>query len=293
MEVCDVVARGGAAFDEVQVCAFIHDDQRMLELACPLRIQAEVGLERDLHGDALRHIHEGTAGPDSAVERREFVVLRRNKMHEVLADHGLVFRVQSAFEIHVDDALSLHFLADIVVDKLRVVLGADAGQILVLRLRNAQLGERVADLLRHILPLVLHLVVFGADIGRNVIHVETRDIRSPIRHFETVVDLQRTQPEFPHPVGIVFLPGQALYDLCGETRVKAVIVRAVVADIIDTAVYVRDLGLLDIFHFVLVCIVCLFAHNDPYPSKAANPSLPICSIRSAPPSAAIFPSTMT
>ena len=165
VEICDVVARSGAAFNEVQVCAFIHDDQRMLELACPFRVQAEVGLERDLHGDALRHIHEGTAGPDSAVKRREFVVLRRDQVHEVLADHRFVFRMKSAFEIHVDDALSLHFLADIVVDKLRVVLGADSCQILVLRLRNAQLGERVADLLRHILPLVLHLVVSGPQSG--------------------------------------------------------------------------------------------------------------------------------
>ena len=96
-----------------------------------------------------------------------------------------------------------------------------------------------------------------------MIHVETRDIRSPIRHFETVVDLQRTQPEFPHPVGIVFLPGQALYDLSGETRIKAVIICAVVADIINTAVDVRDLRLLDIFCFILICIVCLFAHIDP------------------------------
>ena len=97
-----------------------------------------------------------------------------------------------------------------------------------------------------------------------MLHIQTRNVRSPVRHFHIVVDFQRAQPELPHPCGVILLPGQALDDLCRKTCVKTVVVRAIVSDVIDTAIDVRDLGLLDgfgiVLRFVLICIVYLFAH---------------------------------
>src|SRR3990172_638957 len=42
-----------AAFDVVDLGALVHDDERALELAGVLAVDAEVGLERERHLDAL------------------------------------------------------------------------------------------------------------------------------------------------------------------------------------------------------------------------------------------------
>jgi len=65
--------------------------------------------------------------------------------HEVLADDLFVL---SDGLVHVteDDALLLPLLLHVLVDDLRLVLGADAGERVLLGLRNAQLVEGVFDL---------------------------------------------------------------------------------------------------------------------------------------------------
>ena len=79
------VHRGGAAFDVVHFGPFVHDDQRPLKLAHVLGVDAEIGLQRELDLHALGHVDERTARPDGRVERREFVVVRRNDRGEILA----------------------------------------------------------------------------------------------------------------------------------------------------------------------------------------------------------------
>ncbi len=74
--------RRGAAFHVHHLGAFIGDDERALELAEVLRVDAEVGLQRVLHLHARRHIDEGAAAEDGAVERAEFVVARRDDFAE-------------------------------------------------------------------------------------------------------------------------------------------------------------------------------------------------------------------
>ena len=61
VEVCNVVLRRGTSLDEVQACALVHDDERVLELPRALGVEAEVGLEgyRQMH--SLRHVHERAA----------------------------------------------------------------------------------------------------------------------------------------------------------------------------------------------------------------------------------------
>ena len=50
--------RRGAAFHVHDLGAFVGDDERALELAEVLRVDAEVGLQRLLHLHALRHVDE-------------------------------------------------------------------------------------------------------------------------------------------------------------------------------------------------------------------------------------------
>ena len=74
VQVGDVVLRGRAALDKVQVCALVHDNQGVLELARAGGVQAEVGLQGNVHMHARRDVDEGTAAPHSAVQRRKLVV---------------------------------------------------------------------------------------------------------------------------------------------------------------------------------------------------------------------------
>ena len=72
------VHRGRAAFDVVHAGPFIDDDQRPLELAHVLGVDAEIGLQREFDLHALGHVDERPARPDGRVEGRELVVVRRN-----------------------------------------------------------------------------------------------------------------------------------------------------------------------------------------------------------------------
>ena len=138
------VDRGRAALDVVDLGALVDNDQRALELAGVLAVDPEVGLQRQRDLDALRNVHERAARPDRAVERRELVVLGRDDRPEVLLeDLGVVLeRLVGAHEYDADLA---QLFADAVVDDLRVVLGADSGKELALRLRDAEPLERRLD----------------------------------------------------------------------------------------------------------------------------------------------------
>lgn len=68
VQVRHVVLRCRAALDEVQAGIVLHDDQRVLELARALRVQAEVALQGEVQLHALRHVDERAAAPHRAVE---------------------------------------------------------------------------------------------------------------------------------------------------------------------------------------------------------------------------------
>ena len=68
------VHRGGAAFDVVDLGPFVDDDQRPLELAHLLGIDAEIGLQRELDLHARGHVDERTTRPDGRVEGGKLVV---------------------------------------------------------------------------------------------------------------------------------------------------------------------------------------------------------------------------
>ena len=86
--------------------------------------------------------------------------------------------------IHVeeDDAQGGEILAQGVVDHLGLVLGADAGQELPLRLGDAQLLEGVLDVGRDLVP-GLALLLGRADVIEDVLEIEVLElVRAPVGH---------------------------------------------------------------------------------------------------------------
>ena len=101
----------------MHVRALVDDDQRPLELAHVLGIDPEIGLQRDLHVDALRHVDERAAGPDGGVQGRELVVPDRDDGTEVLLEEVLVL-LEPGVGVEEDHALALELFVDLVVDHL-------------------------------------------------------------------------------------------------------------------------------------------------------------------------------
>ena len=188
MEVGHIVFRCGTALDKVKVRVLIDNNQRMLELACARRIQAEIRLQRDFHGNPLRHIDKRTAGPDGSVQCGKFVVGRFHQFHKVFPHHIRVLTMQRTLHIGIDNTLRRNFRADVVIDQLRIILCAHTGERFPLCLRNAETLKRIFDVIRHIGPLCFHFRI-RADIRYDVIHVQTLNRRTPVRNRHLVVDL--------------------------------------------------------------------------------------------------------
>ena len=175
------VDRRGAALDVVDVGVLVDDDQRPLELAHVLGVDAEVGLQRDLDVHALGHVDERAAGPDRRVERGELVVADRDHRAEVLLEDLRVL-AQAGVGVEEDDALLLEVLADLVVDDLGLVLRGDARhQALLLRLGDAELVVRVLDVGRQVVPR-RRLLLGRADEVLDVVEVDARQVGAPGRH---------------------------------------------------------------------------------------------------------------
>ena len=240
MEVRDVILWRRASLDEVQTRTLVDDDECVLKLARALGVQAEVRLQRDGHLHALRHVHERAAGPDRAVQRRELMVARRDELHEILVHHVGVLALECALHIGIDNTLCGHLVLDIVVHELGIVLRADAGKRFALRLRDAEPFEGILNILRDVLPVVFHIGL-GADVGRDMIHVQALNGRAPIRDRHLIIDLQRLQPELLHPDRIALFLGELVDDLRRQALLHAIGIVLFVADVIDAAVNVRDL----------------------------------------------------
>ena len=142
-----------AALDVVHLGALVGDDQRALELAHVLRVDAEVGLQRHLDVHAGRHVDERAAGPHRGVEGGELVVVGRDDLGPVLLDE-LGVLLQRGVHVAEDDALALEVLPVAVEDDLGLVLRGDAGEVLPLGLGDAELLVGVLDGVGELVPLV-------------------------------------------------------------------------------------------------------------------------------------------
>ena len=242
MEVGHVVFGGRAALDEVQVRALIHDDEGMLKLACAGGVQAEVGLQRNLHMHARRDVDEGAAAPNSAVQGRELMIGGRHQLHEMLAHHLGIGAGEGAFHIGVHNALGGYFSLDVVVNHLGVILSTDTGQAGALGLGDAQTLKGVLDVVGHFAPLAAHLGI-GAHVGDNVAHVQAGDGGAPVLHRHLVVGFQCFQAEDAHPFRVVLFLTDLFHDL--RRQAGADLERRVgrIFDVVNAAVYFGDVGL--------------------------------------------------
>ena len=224
----------------MQTRALIDNDECVFKLASTLGVQTEVRLQRDGHLHALRHVHERAAGPDRAVQGRKLMIARCDELHEILVHHIGVLALERALHVGIDDALCSHFVPDVVIHELGIVLCADAGERFALRLRDAETLESIFNILRDVLPVAFH-VGLGTDVCCNVIHVQPLDGRAPIRDRHLVIDLQRLQPELLHPDRIALFLREPVDDLRCQALLHAIGIVLFVADVIDAAVNVRDL----------------------------------------------------
>ena len=188
MQVCYIIFGRGAALNEVEAGTFVHNDQRMLKLACTLGVQAEVALQRNLHLHSLGYIHKGSARPHRTVKGGELVIPRGDQLHEVLLHHVGVLPVECAFHVGVYHTLCGNLFPHVVIHQLRVVLGTYACQTLPLCFRDAQALEGILNVLGDVFPVVLHLGV-GAHIGSNVRHVQPFDAGTPVGDLHFIINL--------------------------------------------------------------------------------------------------------
>ena len=198
------VDRRRAALHVVQVAALFGNDQRPLKLTHVLRVDPEVCLQRHVQLHALRHIDERTAGPHRAVQRRVLVVTGRNDRPKVLPDNLRVLRNRLVHP-QEDHALLRQVLADVVVHHLGVVLRPGACQERLLRLRDAQLVERVLDVLRNVVP-VRRILVRRLHVVVDVIEVQRCQrlwTARPLRILLLKEALVRVQPVLQHPRRLV------------------------------------------------------------------------------------------
>ena len=181
--------------------ALVHDDERALELPHVLRVDPEVGLKRKIHLHALGHVDEGPAAPHRAVQRGELVVRGRNDRAEVLPEELRVL-LQSGARVEEDDALLGEGRLDLVIDRFGVVLGAHAGEELLLGLGNPETVEGLLDVRRHLVP-GLPLLLGRLQVVVDVLEVDLLHLAAPAWQRLLLELLERLEAELLHPGGLV------------------------------------------------------------------------------------------
>ena len=209
-----LVDRRRAALDVVHVAALVGDDQRALELAHVLGVDAEVGLQRDLDVHARRHVDERAARPHRRVQRGELVVAGRDDGAEVLLEE-LGVLLQRGVGVHEDDALALELFVDLVVDHLGLVLRGDArDEALALSLGDAELLVGVLDVVGQVFP-GLGLLLGRAHEVLDVVEVDLREIGTPGGHRLRSKSLSALAA-LEHPFGLALQPRDVGDHLWGD-----------------------------------------------------------------------------
>ena len=215
MQALGGVHRRRAALDVVHRSALVDDDQRPLELPHALRVDAEVGLQREVDLHPGRNVDKRPTRPDGRVQRGEFIVVRRDDFAEVLAEQFGVL-LHRRVRIGEDDALLGEFLLERSVDYLALELGFHArDQTLLLRLENAELVVGVLNFGRDIFPGG-RLLLGWLEVIVDIIEVDA-DLAAPVGHWFRLEDLERPETELPHPLGLALHLRDLLDDFAVQT----------------------------------------------------------------------------
>ncbi len=103
VELVLVAHRRGAAFEIAHVGALVGDDQRALELAGVLLVDAEIGRKLHRAAHARRHVDERAVGEHRRIERGEEIVRDRHHGAEILL-HQIGMLAQRLRDRHEDHA---------------------------------------------------------------------------------------------------------------------------------------------------------------------------------------------
>ncbi len=106
-----VAHRRGAAFEIADIGALVGDDQRALELAGVLLVDAEIGRQLHRAAHARRHVDERAVGEHRRVERGEEVVGHRHDRAEIFL-HQLGMLAHRLRDRHEDHAGLLQLLLE-------------------------------------------------------------------------------------------------------------------------------------------------------------------------------------
>ena len=187
----------------------------------------------------------------------KFMVGRRYKLHKVLMHHFRIRSVQSAFHIGINNALFFYLFTHIMIDNLRIILCTYTCQTALLCLRNTQTIKCVLNIFGNILPFTLHVRI-RTYIGNNVIHIQTVNRRSPVRHLQLIINIQGFQTEFQHPIRIVLFTGNFFNNLACQAFLNAVSVLILVTEVVKTSVYIINIGF---FFHIFPTSYSLFCKN--------------------------------
>ena len=111
MKLVLVARRRGAAFEVAHVGALVGDDQRALELAGVLLVDAEIGRKLHRAAHARRHVDERAVGEHRRVERGEEIVGDRHHRAEIFP-HQVGMLLQRLRDRHEEDAGLRQFLLE-------------------------------------------------------------------------------------------------------------------------------------------------------------------------------------
>src|SRR6058998_3328766 len=116
----------------------------------------------------------------------------------------------------------------LVVDDLRLVLRAHAGEVFLLGLRNAELVPGVEDLGRQVLP-ALGLLLGRADVVVDVLEIDVVQVSAPLRQRPCEEVVERLVTELAHPGRLVLVLRDRLDDLVRDAaaRLEEIVLRLV------------------------------------------------------------------
>ena len=218
-----------AALDVVHFRALVGDDQRVLEGALAGALHPEVGLQREVDVDALGDVDERAAGPDSAVQRRELVVLGRHALvHEVFLDELGVLGDRGVHRAEEDPFLGV-LLLQALVDRLLAPDADYAGEVLALGLRDSEVLVGLLHLGGDVVPAV-EAARRRRRVEHELVEVQPREVDTPRRDRLALEDLQRAQPFLGHPVGLALDLRQLGDDLARDARAGAQLALLVLDD---------------------------------------------------------------
>jgi hypothetical protein len=237
----------GAALHVGELAALVADDERPLELAEVLGVDAEVRLEGVGDLDPGGHVDERAAREDRAVERRELVVARRDHLAEELPEDLRVL-AQRLGRVHEDDALLGDRLLDVRVGRLGVELGLYPGEELALLLGDAEALEGALDVRRDLVPGPLGFLALR-EVVTNLVEIEGLQVlgRPVGRKRLCEKRLQRFLPELVDPRRLLLDRGDVVHGALVEPRARVEVVRHVVLEVpvglVDAGDRVVDGGL--------------------------------------------------